>query len=56
MIASRGMGRECSTNGKKKKKKKKKNACKLMVGKSESKSLGRPRYRSVDNIKIDVER
>jgi hypothetical protein len=49
MITSRGMSRKCSTNEKKRK------ACKLMVGKPErERSLGRPRYRSVDNIKIDL--
>jgi hypothetical protein len=43
------MGRACSTNGEKR------NAYKILVGKSEGKrSLGRPRRRWVDNIKIDL--
>jgi hypothetical protein len=41
------MGRACSTNGEKR------NAYVILVGKSEGKrSLGRPRCRWVDNIKI----
>jgi hypothetical protein len=41
------MGRACSTNGEKRK------AYRILVGKSEGKrSLGRPRRRWVDNIKM----
>jgi hypothetical protein len=47
------MGRACSTNGKKKKKKK--NTYRILMGMPEEKrSLGRPRRRWVDNIKIDL--
>jgi hypothetical protein len=43
------MGRECSTNGEKR------NAYRILVGKPEGKrSLGRPRRRWVDNIKLDL--
>jgi hypothetical protein len=43
------MGRACSMNGAKR------NACKILVGKSEGKtSLGKPRCREVDNIKLDL--
>jgi hypothetical protein len=43
------MGRACSTNGAKK------NAYRILVGKSEGKrSLGRPRRRWVNNIKMDI--
>jgi hypothetical protein len=43
------MGRACSTNGLKR------NAYRLLVGKSETKrTLGRPRRRWVDNIKMDL--
>ena len=39
----------CSTNGEKK------NAYRILVGKSEGKRLlGRPRYRLVDNVKMDL--
>jgi hypothetical protein len=42
------MGRECSTN-------EKRNAYRILVGKSEGKrSLGRPRSRWMDNIKMDL--
>jgi hypothetical protein len=45
------MGRECSTN------EEKRNAYRIVVGKPEGKrSLGRPRRRWVDNIKIDLKR
>jgi hypothetical protein len=44
------MGRACSTNGDKK------NEYRILVGKPEGKStLGRPRCRWVDNIKVDLE-
>jgi hypothetical protein len=44
-----GMGRTCSTNGEKR------NACMLLVGKPERKRpLGRPRYRWVNNIKMNL--
>jgi hypothetical protein len=43
------MGRACSTNGEKR------NACRILVGNTEGKRpLGRPRRRSVDNIKMDL--
>jgi hypothetical protein len=43
------MGRACSTNGGKK------NAYTVLVGRPEGKrSLGRPRRRRVDNIKVDL--
>jgi hypothetical protein len=43
------MGRACSTNGEKR------NSCRILVGKPEGKRpLGRPRYRWVGNIKIDL--
>jgi hypothetical protein len=43
------MGRACSTNGEKR------NAYKILVGKPEGKiSLGRPRHRWVNIIKIDL--
>jgi hypothetical protein len=43
------MGRACSTNGEKR------NAYRILMGKPEGKrSLGRPRHRWVDNIKIDL--
>jgi hypothetical protein len=43
------MGRACSTNGEKR------NAYRILVGKPEGKRpLGRPRYRLVDKIKIDL--
>jgi hypothetical protein len=43
------MGRACSTNGAKR------NAYRILVGKPEEKRpLGRPRCRSVDNIKMDL--
>jgi hypothetical protein len=43
------MGGPCSTNGWKK------NAYRLLVGKPEGKrSLGRPRRRRVDNVRIDL--
>jgi hypothetical protein len=43
------MGRACSTNGAKR------NACRISVGKPEGKrTLGRPRYWWVDNIKTDL--
>jgi hypothetical protein len=43
------MGRACSTNGEKR------NVCRILVGKPEgTRSLGRPRRRCVDNIKIDL--
>jgi hypothetical protein len=44
------MGGSCSTNGEKR------NAYRLLAGKPEGKrSLGRPRRRWVDNIKMDLE-
>jgi hypothetical protein len=43
------MGRQCSTNGEKR------NAYRLLAGKSEGKrSLGRPRRRWEDNIRMDL--
>jgi hypothetical protein len=43
------MGGPCSTNGEKR------NAYRLLIGKSEGKrSLGRPRCRWVDNIRMDL--
>jgi hypothetical protein len=43
------MGGACSTNGEKR------NAYRILVGKPEGKRpLGRPRRRSVDNIKMDL--
>jgi hypothetical protein len=43
------MGKACSTNGEKR------NAYRILVGKPEGKrSLGRPRRRWVNNIKIDL--
>jgi hypothetical protein len=43
------MGRACSTNGKNR------NAYRILVGNPEGKrSLGRPKRRWVDNIKMDV--
>jgi hypothetical protein len=43
------MGRPCSTNGEKR------NAYRLLMGKPEGKRLlGRPRSRSVDNIRMDL--
>jgi hypothetical protein len=43
------MGRACSTNGEKR------TAYRILVGKPEGKRLlGRPRRRSVDNIKMDL--
>jgi hypothetical protein len=43
------MGRACST------KEVKMNACRILVGKPEgNRSLGRPRLRWVDNIKLDI--
>jgi hypothetical protein len=43
------MGRACSTNGKKR------NAYRILVGNQEGKrSLGRPRRRWADNIKMDL--
>jgi hypothetical protein len=43
------MGITCSTNGEKR------NAYRILAGKPEVKrSLGRPRHRWVDNIKIDL--
>jgi hypothetical protein len=43
------MGRACSTNGDKR------NAYRILVGKPEGKRpQGRPRYRWVDNIKMDL--
>jgi hypothetical protein len=43
------MGGACSTNGVKR------NACRLFVGKSEGRRpLGRPRYKWMDNIKMDL--
>jgi hypothetical protein len=43
------MGRACSTNGEKR------NACGILVGKPEGKrSLGIPRRKWVDNIRIDL--
>jgi hypothetical protein len=43
------MGRASSTNGEKG------NSYRILVGKSEGKKpLGRPRHRSVDNIKMDL--
>jgi hypothetical protein len=43
------MGRECSTNGEKR------TAYNILVGKAERKRpQGRPRYRLVDNIKMDL--
>jgi hypothetical protein len=43
------MDRACSTNGKKR------NAYRILVGKPEDKrSLGRPRRKWVENIKIDL--
>jgi hypothetical protein len=43
------MGRACSTNGEKR------NTYRILVGNPEgNKSLGRPRCRWVDNIKIDL--
>jgi hypothetical protein len=45
------MGGACSTNGEKR------NAYRLLIGKPKVKrSLGRPRRRWVDNIKMDLER
>jgi hypothetical protein len=42
------MGKACSTNGEKK------NAYMILVGKPEGqRPIGRPRYRWVDNIKMD---
>jgi hypothetical protein len=42
------MGRACSTNGEKR------NAHRILVGKpEENRTLGRPRCRWVDNIKVD---
>jgi hypothetical protein len=40
------MGGACSTNGEER------NACRLLMGK---RSLGRPRRRWIDNIRIDLE-
>jgi hypothetical protein len=43
------IGRACSTNGDKR------NACRILVVNSEGKrTLGRPRRRWVDNIKMDI--
>jgi hypothetical protein len=43
------MGWRCSTNGERR------NAYRLLVGKSEGKrSLGRPRHRWLDNIRMDL--
>jgi hypothetical protein len=43
------IGRACSTNVEKR------NACRIFVGKPEGKRpLGKPRNRSVDNIKMDL--
>jgi hypothetical protein len=43
------MSRACSTNGEKR------NTCRILVGKPEGKRpLGRPKSKSVDNIKIDL--
>jgi hypothetical protein len=43
------MGRECSTNGEKR------YAYRILVGKSKGKkTLGRPRCRWVDNIRMDL--
>jgi hypothetical protein len=43
------MGRACCTN------RTKRNACGIFVGKpKEKRPLGRPRYRWVDNIKMDL--
>jgi hypothetical protein len=43
------MGRACSTNGEKR------NAYRILVGKPKGKrTLGRPKGRRVDNIKIDL--
>jgi hypothetical protein len=43
------MDRACSTNGARR------NAYRILVGKPEGRrSLGRPRYRLVDNIKMDL--
>jgi hypothetical protein len=43
------MSRECSTDGEKR------NACRVLLRKpKEKRSLGRPRRRWVDNIKIDL--
>jgi hypothetical protein len=45
------MGRACSTNGETR------NVYKILVGKPEGKrSLGRPRGRCADNIKMDLKR
>jgi hypothetical protein len=47
MIKENEIGRECSTNGAKR------NAYRILVGKAQGKRpLGRPRCRSVDNIKM----
>jgi hypothetical protein len=43
------MGKACSANGEKR------NACRILVGKPEGKRpVGRPKYRWVDNIEIDL--
>jgi hypothetical protein len=43
------MGRACSTNGEKR------NVCSILVGKPEGKrSLGRPKHRWMDNIKMNL--
>jgi hypothetical protein len=48
-VAEDEMGGPCSTNGKKR------NAYRLLVGKPEGKrSLGRPRHRWADNIRMDL--
>jgi hypothetical protein len=48
-VAKDEMGGSCSTNGGKR------NAYRLLVGKPEGKRpLGRPRHRSVDNIRMDL--
>jgi hypothetical protein len=45
------MGRACDTNGGEE------NACRILMGEPEGKkTLGRPRRRLVDNIKMDLKR
>jgi hypothetical protein len=49
VIVKDGMGRACGTHGEVR------NAYKILVGKPEGKrSLGRPRHRWEDNIRVDI--